>query len=687
MKKVKGLIAVLILLIILVSAGVTFVGFYLGDIDYKRDTELFISARGSSTTEYVAFDGGREIEVFRAGNGGFKEWTQIELLGENIKKAFISSEDRAFYSHNGINIRRSIQAAFSNIISKGQSYGASTITQQVIKNISGDSERTLRRKLCEILRAIHLEREFTKEEILEIYLNIVPMSGNIVGVCEAASSYFGKEPSELTIAECATIAGVTNSPNKYCPIRHPKESMEKRNRVLFAMLDNGAISEAEYKQAVEEPLNTVLGNNQPSEMNWFVETAKRDVINDIIDKYSVSESAARLMLKGAKIYITEDIRIQRILEDVFYNADSFPKIENMPRYAMVVMDNSSGNLVGIVGGVGEKKASGILNYATTRITPASTIKPLSIYAPLIEDGKINMATLLEDAPISVKTVNGEEIGYPRNSPNIYSGFISVADALRLSKNTVAMRLCLEMGEEWVFDRLTRDYGLDLVRTSVNDGKALTDLGAAPLSLGQLTNGISLREVTRCYTTFARGGVLGSGRSYYAALTFDGKIIVESNTNDRRIYSPSTASIMTALLSGVVENGTASSVRLKYSVDTAGKTGTSSNNLDRVFIGYTPYYTAGVWCGYADGSTPVPKINPSHIAIWDEVMIRIHNNIAPQRNPLSFDMTGVIRLEFCPNCGGLAGQSGEKYVGYFINEDDIKHSCSCNNEGDYTECRH
>jgi len=282
-----------------------------------------------------------------------------------------------------------------------------------------------------------------------------------------------------------------------------------------------------------------------------------------------------------------------------------------------------------------------------------------------------MATLLEDAPISVKTVNGEEIGYPRNSPNIYSGFISVADALRLSKNTVAMRLCLEMGEEWVFDRLTRDYGLDLVRTSVNDGKALTDLGAAPLSLGQLTNGISLREVTRCYTTFARGGVLGSGRSYYAALTFDGKIIVESNTNDRRIYSPSTASIMTALLSGVVENGTASSVRLKYSVDTAGKTGTSSNNLDRVFIGYTPYYTAGVWCGYADGSTPVPKINPSHIAIWDEVMIRIHNNIAPQRNPLSFDMTGVIRLEFCPNCGGLAGQSGEKYVGYFINEDDIK----------------
>ena len=653
---------------------------------YILDEELFNKARTGKNTVYYAYDGDQPIEVFDTSEIIGQEWISLGDVGEYLINGFLSAEDRRFYSHHGIDIKRTVGALFNYFFHVTSSFGASTITQQVVKNISGDNEGTARRKFNEIMRALHLERIYSKDEILEVYLNIVPMTGNVCGVLTASETYFDKKPSELSLSEAATIVGITNSPGRYDPYKNADACKEKRNRVLYAMLDNGVITEKEYKSAASEELVVKQKRDCDRIYSWFIETANKDIINDLVAKKGVSGSAAKVLLRGCKVVLTENIKIQRILEDYFSNEDNFSEqVREGFNYSMAVTDNSTGNLVGIIGGVGAKKGNNLLNLAEIPVPPASTLKPLAIYAPLIDNGSISWSSIVDDTPISVKDGKaGDIVGYPVNSPNVYAGLTTVADAVRLSKNTVAAKLLQGYGYESCVSGLESRYGFKLARGDSANGKTVSDIGIAPLALGQLSYGISIKAMTEAYTAFAREGIYKKAASYHCVFDNSGKLLITPDNQEKQIYSPSTCKIITQMLMQVCDSGTARSITLKNTVDTAGKTGTSSANYDRLFIGYTPYYTAGIWSGYPSRNNAVNGVTPSHLNVWDDVMKKIHAEcvFTSKSEPKAFSVSGMRYLPYCLDSGLIPDEAcshdvrGDRVAyGYFTSENAPKSLCT------------
>lgn len=666
--KRRGYITLLIGLLAIIAviiATVVFLYVYRKNhVDYSYDEMLFESAVGGNITKYYTDKSGsytlagyepEEIESCY-GSSERKLWYPIEDISDNLKRAFVAAEDRKFYSHRGVDITRTLRAVASYLFHTEKTFGASTITQQVIKNISGDSELTVSRKLSEILRATHIERIYSKDEILEVYLNIVPMGENMVGVGIASEVYFGKEPSALSLAEAATLVGITNAPTKYNPYLHPEDCLNKRNRVLYAMLDFGVISRAEYESATAEPLS--ISPRAPIDdgiNSWFIETVNDDVIADLQSVCGLSEHAARLLVFGGglKIYTTEDTYIQNTLEEYFENPDNFPtEINAGLNYSIVVLDSKNANLLGIIGQVGKKSANRLLNYATVPRTPGSALKPLAIYAPLIDSGRINWATVFDDVPVSFDSNSNE---FPRNYPAIYDGLTTVKDAVRLSKNTVAVNLYNKLGAELIYNKLYNDFSFHtLVRHAYkSDGSSITDLAPSPLALGQLSYGVSLRRLTEGYTVFPSYGSLSRGRSYIAVYDNKGELLIDNSPTEKAVFSPECAKIMNKLLSEVVKGGTAKTVKLKNMVDVAGKTGTSGDDRDRLFIGFTPYYTAGIWCGYEDGNRAVGSHRKNQLTVWDEVMQKIHAyRLEKEERAESFSTDGLLYLPYCKDSGRM-----------------------------------
>ena len=618
-------------LILSLLCGVLFGGILIyarRNVNYDLDEALFEKAGEEETTYYYAYDKDGELqEVWKSFGREKREWVSISDVSRYLTDGFIAVEDREFYSHRGINLKRTLAAAFNHIFKFRDTFGASTITQQVVKNISGDNETTVKRKLNEILRALSLERRHSKSEILEMYLNITPMSENIYGVSLASEVFFGKEASDLTITEAATIIGITNAPSRYNPFSNPEECIKKRNRVLYAMLENDVINETEYEESISAPLGITDGYNLGERSSWFVETATADVISDVQAKYGISAPAARMMLHGSKIILTMSPEIQKIMEEYFYDESNLSdKIFSGMNYAMVVSDPYNGNLLGIIGNGGRKSGERLFNYATSPITPGSTIKPLTIYAPLIDKNEINWSSTVKDEPVRYEARGDEEVPYPKNSPNVYDGEITVNEAVKRSKNTVAIRLLEKVGIKSAFDLLVNVFGFENMIDGKDGGGALTDIAEAPLALGQLSIGESIRKLTESYNVFPNSGILPRGSSYHVVYDKDGRVIIKSEQSSIRVFRKSTADIMNQLLMEVVNDGTARRITLKESVDTAGKTGTSSGDRDRLFIGYTPYYTAGIWCGFSGGSGEVGANSPTHLEIWDRIMTEIHEEL-------------------------------------------------------------
>ena len=646
------------------------------NINYSLDEELFHKAKEEHTVYYYAYDDGELVEVYKNLRASAREWTDFDDIGDNIKKGFVAVEDREFYEHKGINYRRTFAAVLNHLFKFRKSFGASTITQQVIKNISGDNETSISRKVKEIFRAFNLERNHSKDDIFELYLNVIPMAGNIYGVGAASEIYFDKSPDELSLEEAATLIGITNAPTKYNPYTNPDACTEKRNKVLYAMLDAGAISDEEYQKAVASPLTLSDRKENYSVSPWFVETANEDITRDISIKYGLSEAASRLMLGGARIILTMNPKIQSIIEEYFSdNANLSDKINAGLNYSMVVTDPYSGDMVGIIGNGGRKSGNLLFNYATSPVTPGSVLKPLALYAPLIEANRISWSTMVEDEPIQYIQNGNESIPYPKNSPDVYDGWIDINDALKKSKNTVAMRLFEMLGAESVFNHLKQTYGFNslVLSETMADGTVISDMGAAPLALGQLSYGVSLRDLTQAYCAFPNDGLLCESRSYITVNDREGNEIVSRSNSVKRIYSSETAQIMNQLLSNVVTDGTARRIKLKENVDVAGKTGTSGNDKDRLFVGYTPYYVCGIWTGFGKSDQPVGNNSPSHLDIWDEVMRRIHNELVFSGYDEQQEVFNTDRLIIAPYCSksGLAptewcelDDEAELKLGYF-----------------------
>ena len=656
------------------------------NIDYSLDEMLFQKAKEEHTVYYYSYNSDGELEqVYKDLRASAREWTDFEDISENLKKGFVAVEDREFYNHRGVNYKRTIAAVLNHFLKIKKSFGASTITQQLVKNISGDNETSISRKAKEIFRAFNLERYHSKDDIFELYLNVIPMSGNIYGVGAASEIYFGKHPTELSLAEAATLIGITNAPTKYNPYKNPEACLEKRNRVLYAMLDAGAITNEEYDSARVMPLELSNSTDNYGITPWFVETANVDILSDISTKYALSQTAAKMMLYGSKIILTMNPQIQEILEDYFYDTSNLSeKVNDGLNYSMVVTDPYTGDLLGIVGNGGKKSANLLFNYATAAVTPGSVLKPLALYAPLIEKGEITWSTMLEDAPVRYAGENG--IPYPKNSPDIYEGWININDALKKSKNTIAVKLLEMMGQEKAFEHLVSTYDFDtLIRGETNaNGTLISDIGESPLALGQLSYGVPLRSITEAYSAFANDGVLCKGRSYIAVYDRQGSIVVNRDVESKRIYSSETAEIMNQMLSNVVSDGTARQITLKENVDTAGKTGTSGNDKDRLFVGYTPYFAAGIWTGYSGSDRSVGYNNPSHLEIWDEVMKLIHERLVfngYDENLKVFNTDKLIIVPYCSKSGDAPAERCELddeasiRFGYFKKSDIERDECN------------
>ena len=600
-------------------------------INFEADEKLFESAAEYHSTTFYAngADDGEDYSPVAIEISGTmrKLFYSYDEISHYLKDGFVAVEDKIFYEHKGIDLKRTILAAFNYVFKREKRFGASTITQQVVKNISGDNQISLKRKMEEIIRAIHIERKYTKQEILEVYLNVIPMSENIYGVGAASRAYFGKEPSDLLPEEAAMLIGITNAPTAYNPYINSDACKKKRNIVISVMHLDGVIDDTQYEAALNSDLRVVSRENREDRIDsWFVETVIDDLTEDLAEKYGIALSTARMMLLGGgyKVYTTMNLDVQSKLEEYFENENNFPiEIDKGLNYAMVVTDTETGDLVGIIGRVGKKNGNRLLNHATTPHIPGSTLKPIALYAPLIDKGKINWATVFDDVPVSFIENNGEYREYPHNSPNVYDGLTTVKDALRNSKNTIAVRLCNLITPREIFNSLKTEFGFE---TLIEREGSLTDIAIAPMALGQLGRGVSLRALTEGYVALSGDGIWRESNSYVYLLDHNGRIVIEKEKEEKQVFKRTTARIMNQLLMNVVNDGTAKSITIKEKVNTAGKTGTSGGSRDKSFIGYTPYYTAGIWCGYDTSDRAVTGLTKSHLEVWDEVMTDIHRDI-------------------------------------------------------------
>ena len=623
------------------------------DISPALDEALFQKAGEDTATRLYYYDGDEILEwrEERVTSGGLCTPLSIERMPKDLKNAFVAMEDHRFYRHAGVDVFRTAKAALNRLFGGSARFGGSTITQQLIKNIGGERERTVTRKIREMTRARMIEARHTKEEILEAYLNIVPMASGCIGVGAAAETYFGKSAYALTLAESASLAAITAAPARLNPRTHPEEHLARRNLVLSRMAELGYIEEDACRAAQGEPLSLVpRKDTTDTPRSWYAERVLHDVKEGLVSK-GYTEGAANALIYGGglRIYTAFDERAQASAEAALADASLYKGYGDGFHAGCALFSPATGKLVALVGDLGEKRGNALFNYVTDmRRAPGSTLKPLALYAPAIEGGEITEATLFDDVPQSFT----ENVAWPKNSPDVYDGLILAKDALIRSKNTVAVSLYRRLGGERIYATLTNGFRLSgLCRRETDaEGHVRTDLAEAPLALGELTRGVSLFEMTRAYLPFCREGKMGEGSTLLRVEDAKGNLLLSGDETEETVLSEQTASVMTHMLKGVTETGSAERLRLPRIVDTAGKTGTSGGNRDRWFIGYTPYYLAGVWCGYEKGGTAVSG-NP-HLALFDRVMIPLHESLADDTLK-GFSMAeGLCEKKVCMDSGKM-----------------------------------
>ncbi len=577
-------------------------------------------------------------------------------LPEDLIHAFVAIEDKRFYEHGGVDWLRSARAALQYIMGDA-AFGGSTITQQVVKNLTGHDEPTKERKLTEMFCAIDMEKHATKEEILECYLNIINLAKGCRGVGAAAECYFFKTVGELTLAECATIAAITQNPAKYDPIAHPAAAEKRRDLILYEMEKQGYISESARDSAIAEELCTTPGTfggavGQSSVASWYADMVAADVITDLMERlgYTYTHASRLLYSGGLTIETCMDEELQAIVEAYYADTSHFPAGEQgRPQSSLILIDPFNGDILAVAGAVGEKSANRIQNYATDTRRPAgSCIKPLSLFAPAIEEGRLTWATVYDDEPLEERG----GVPWPRNADGLYRGRVSAGYALAESLNPVAVRILADIGEDTAYSYLKDRFGISSLRMPAES--AAHDLTVSSLALGQQSRGVTTRELTAAYTAFY-DGVYSAPISYYRVLDMDGKVLLENDPPARRAVSPETAALMTQMLRSVTEVGTAApylTFTHQTGIACAGKTGTTQNNCDRRYVGYTPRLLAGVWMGY-DYPSELRGIrgNPC-ISVWDDVMTLCESVYKGREAANDFPENDLIELDFCPLSGAL-----------------------------------
>lgn len=625
----------------------------------------------SQTSFIYGYDkNNKEVELTRLHGDENRIWVNIEDMSEYLPKAFVSIEDKRFEKHNGVDWIRT-----AGVIVKPQNLGkqgGSTITQQLIKNLTDEKQVTVARKFNEILSALNLERYFEKDEILEAYLNTIYLSEGCYGVKTAAEEYFGKDVADLNIAECACIAGITQFPTKYDPLINTEENKRRQKQVLGAMLEEGAITQEQYDEAVNYKLiftnskeykgSQVTSNSDGSKTNvidsWYIDYVIRTVIDDLKNQgYTDRKAKALVYGGGLKIYTAIDFDVQDALETVYENRKGV--YEENSQSAMVVMDYK-GRVLGIVGGLGKKdNVMGFNRAVDAKRQPGSAFKPLAVYAPALEkslkesDFDFYWSTLVKDAPTEDIKVDGKP--WPTNEGGGYSSKkLTVQSGIARSLNTISARTLLQIGLDYSYNFLTERFHI----SSMID----QDCAPAPLATGALTNGASVLDITAAYQAFGNGGKYYYPYCYYKVTDFQGNTILESNpdTANEQAVSESTAWIMNKLLQTVMTSGTGTTYKIS-GVQCIGKTGTTTGSVDRYFVGGTPEYIAAVWYGFDQQKEVRQTPNPSGI-LWKNVMNEIYSNKGVNKKEFP-DYDGITRRAYDPSNGLLANYSSGNYGWY------------------------
>ena len=641
---VKRIIIILIVIICIIVA------IMLGISCYKWKTmakDMF-----TNKNSIVVDTDGKQIAEL--GSERKKIKVDSDKMPEKLKDAYVSIEDERFYKHHGVDIKRTTSAIFSYVFHAGNSsYGGSTITQQLVKNITGDNTDSVTRKIKEWWKAYQLEWYFSKDDILDMYLNVIYVGPNIYGVGAGSEYYFNKDVQKLSIAESAFLAGINNSPNSYNPFDKETDNTEKINKrtktVLSKMKELKYISEDEYNGAISEVENGLhfnKGNVNSGDgvYSYHTDTLITEVIKDIANEKKINETFASnyIYLSGLTIKSTQNSTIQKEVENEFnkkqYSIKSKQSGETA-QAAMVIIDHTTGRVVATVGGLGEKNTARGLNRATqsTRQT-GSSIKPLAVLIPGIDKKIFTASTIYSDVE---KTFNGNY------SPKNYDGYLgetTVRRAVESSQNIPFVEMMQQITPKVAIQYL-ENMG---ITTLTKNDESLT------LSLGGLEKGITPLEMAAAYATIANNGTYIEPTFYTEVINKSGKVVAKAKHKTKKVISEQVAYIVKEILTQPVKgnNGTAKYCSIS-GMDVAAKTGTTDDNYDRWLCGFTPYYTAATWFGYDKNETIYfNKQNPAGI-IWANVMKKVNSGL----NKTKFKQPAWIQVATICSETGMVANSG------------------------------
>lgn len=742
------LTSIKVIIVLILFAGITVgfagLGFVKGIIDNAPDASAIdLSPTGYATKIYDS--SGNEIESL-VQSGSNRVYASLDEIPTHLIYAFVSIEDERFYEHNGIDIRGILRAGMHGLASGSFSQGASTLTQQLIKNKlfnSGMGETTfmqsLKRKIQEQYLALELEKVYSKNDILEAYLNMINLGSNTLGVQAASRKYFDKDVWELTLSESAVIAAITQNPHYLNPINYPEDNATRRKEILKKMLKFEYITQEQYDEALADDVYDRIQNiriefGSGQAYSYFVDEIINQVLADLQTiGYTATEANYALFSGGLSIYTTMDSKIQQICDEEFVNPENYPAnveysiswaltvehedgtrqnysernieayfkygdsahgvkadsffklifdspeeadeyIETykknkltdtdkiigervyytpQPQVSFVIMDQSTGYVKAIIGGRGDKLANRTQNRATDSLRqPGSTFKILSTYAPGLNEGLFSLASVQYDEADYV-TVKGNTI---KNWDKKYVGFVSMRLSIANSINITTTKALTEITPELGGDYVERFGITTLIKESEYiNGEWKSDLGPS-LALGGLTKGVSNLELTAAYAAIANDGIYQEPILYTKVLDHSGNVILDKTaTQDtHRVLSKETSALLTDSMQDVLTYGTGTAAKLK-NMSVAGKTGTTSDYNDIWFVGYTPYYTAGIWSGYDENKSQTKEAtgnsnaNSYHKKLWATVMNRIHAELQYK----SFKMpNSLIEVEVCSKSGKL-----------------------------------
>lgn len=617
------------------------------------DTSL-MAIKMSSQVYYVN-DAGEEVILQNLYDEENRTWVDYADIPVDMKNAIVAIEDERFFSHPGFDLKRTIAAggnAVLRLVKKNRSvYGGSTITQQLVKNLTGEDDRTILRKVQEIYRAVRLERELSKDEILEWYLNTLYLSQNCNGVATASRVYFSKDVSDLSLAECASIAGITQYPSLYDPYLNPDENKKKQLVVLDKMLELEMITQEQHDTAASEELHFRRDEHVGGAVySYFLDTVIEEIMPYLVEQYGSETLANRMLYSGGlKIRCTMDPTIQAQLEAVYTDPSNITVTASGEtlQSAMVVVESSTGAIRGIVGGVGEKTGSRTFNRATALRQPGSTMKPIGVYAPSLEYGVISPAVMIDDVTTTFDV--------PGGAPWVLKGsrgLVPLETAIASSLNVPAAKTLEKLGVDVSYDFLTRNLGVtSLVDHRATEGGVVSDRSLAALSLGGLTDGISPIELAGAYLPFSNNGSYIRPHSFDAVYSYKDELLFTPHAEAHQAMRSGVAAIMTNLLRGVVTSGTGTAAYFP-GVELAGKTGSTDNDFDRWFVGYTPAYVGVTWVGYDSPHAIYSYGNPA-IPFWRAVMSGIDHTGRPTSFSETLDYGALTYRTLCSVSGKLA----------------------------------